>query len=80
LSNADRERLALDRRLLTRLARAHLRQGNVEQACQIGHNSLAVARASETEPSLQDLQQLRTEMRLWEHTAAVREFDAALTV
>jgi transcriptional regulator with XRE-family HTH domain len=72
--------MKIQSRLLTSLARAHLRQGNVEHACQIGHDSLAVALASETEPSLQDLQQLRTEMRPWDHTAAVREFDAALTV
>jgi hypothetical protein len=43
----------------------NLRQRNPDQACQIDDDSLAVALASETEPSLQDFQLLRTEMRPW---------------
>jgi hypothetical protein len=67
-------------RLLTDLARAHLERGDVEQACQLGHESLAIALASETEMSIDQLRQLRAEMRPWEGSAAVREFDGALAM
>ncbi|HSI93371.1 MAG TPA: hypothetical protein VK925_07705 [Jiangellaceae bacterium] len=72
--------LKIESRLLTSLARAHLQQGDIEQACQIGRESVAVATASETEPSLKDLLALRDEMRPWSDSAAVRDFDAALQV
>jgi tetratricopeptide (TPR) repeat protein len=70
--------LKIESRLLTSLARAHLKQGDIEQACHVGRESVAVAIASETEPSLKDLLALRDEMRPWNDSAAVRDFDAAL--
>jgi hypothetical protein len=65
--------------LLTSLARANLQRGDVEQACQIGHESLAVAVASDTEMSMEQLRRLRDEMRPWDDSAPVRDFDAALS-
>jgi hypothetical protein len=70
--------LKIESRLLTSLARAHLQSGDVERACEVARDSLAVARSSETEPSLQDLLNLREELRPWDNSSAVREFDVAL--
>jgi hypothetical protein len=72
--------LKIKSRLLSSLARAHLHRGDIEQACDIARDSLTVAVATETEPSLQDLLALRTEMQAWHDTSAVHEFDAALQV
>lgn len=70
--------LKIQSRLLTSLARAHLEQGDIERACQLARDSLAVARASETEPSLQDVMTLRDELRPWDDSTAVQDLDAAL--
>ena len=70
--------LKIKSRLLTSLARAHLDQGDIEQACDIARDSLAVALATETDASLRDLLALRDEMRPWDATTSVREFEAAL--
>ena len=71
--------LKIQSRLLTSLARAHLRQGDIDQACQLARDSLAVARASETESSLNDVIALRDELRPWEQSVAVQDLDAALS-
>jgi tetratricopeptide (TPR) repeat protein len=70
--------LKIKSRLLTSLARAHLQQGDVDRACQVARDSLAVARSSETEPSLQDLLTFRDELRPWDDTSPVHDFDEAL--
>lgn len=70
--------LKIKSRLLTSLARAHLDRGDIERACEIARDSLAVALATETDASVRDLLSLRDEMRRWDQTEAVREFDAAL--
>jgi transcriptional regulator with XRE-family HTH domain len=70
--------LKIESRLLTSLARAHVRQGDVDRACHVAVESLAIARASETSPSLRDVQALRDELAPWDGCAAVRELDAAL--
>jgi tetratricopeptide (TPR) repeat protein len=70
--------LKIESRLLTSLARAHARQGDVDRACHVATESLAIARASETAPSLRDLRSLRDELAPWAGSAAVRELDSAL--
>jgi hypothetical protein len=70
--------LKIKSRLMTSLARAHLDRGDIEQACDIARDSLAVALATETDASLRDLLSLRDEMRPWDHTEAVRSFEAVL--
>jgi len=70
--------LKIESRLLTGLARAHAGQGDVERACHVARDSLAVATASETAPSLRDLHRLRAELRAWDGCAPVQELDAAL--
>ena len=70
--------LKIQSRLLTNLARAHARQGDLDRACDVALESLAIARASETSPSLRDVQALRDELAPWDGCAPVRELDAAL--
>jgi hypothetical protein len=70
--------LKIQSRLLTSLARAHAGQGDVDGACHLALESLAIARASETRPSLRDVQALRDELAPWDGCRALCELDAAL--
>jgi hypothetical protein len=48
-------------RLLSALATAHVRQGNVDEACRIGADALALADRQQVAPNLQDVRRLRVD-------------------
>jgi hypothetical protein len=66
-------------RLLTALATAHMRQGNIEEACQLGADALGLA-TQEVAPNLQDVRKLRIELEPWRDSAPVRRLDERLAL
>ena len=65
-------------RLLSALATAHLREGNVDEACRIGADALALADRQQVTTNLQDVRRLRLDLEPWRGTQAVRELDQQL--
>jgi hypothetical protein len=60
-------------RLLSALATAHVREGNVDEACHIGADALTLAERQQVAPNLQDVRRLRLDLEPWRDTQAVRE-------
>jgi hypothetical protein len=58
LASLDPEAMKTRPRLLTALATAHVRQGDIEEACQLGTDALALATQQEVAPNLQDVRKL----------------------
>ncbi|MFL6189773.1 MAG: hypothetical protein ACJ75E_07965, partial [Actinomycetes bacterium] len=48
-------------RLLAALATAHVRQGNIDEACRLGSEALDLAARQQVAPNLQDVRRLRME-------------------
>lgn len=65
-------------RLLTSLAKAHVRHGNIDQAVDIALRSLDVAVRTGTASSYDDVIRLRPDLDRWAHTDPVQRLDAAL--
>jgi hypothetical protein len=65
-------------RLLAALATAHVREGNVDEACRIGADALVLAGRQQVAPNLQDVRRLRLDLEPWRDTQAVRELDEQL--
>lgn len=63
-------------RLLTKLAQAHLRQGNIERACELAIDSLDIAR--DTSASVDDIRSLRHDLNPWVGAEALDRLDARL--
>lgn len=80
LASLDPEALKTRPRLLTALATSHVRQGNIEQACQLGADALALATRQEVGPNLQDVRKLRLELEPWRDSRPVRTLDEQLAL
>ncbi len=65
-------------RLLTSLAKAHIRHGNIDEAAEIALQSLDVALQTDTASSYDDIVRLRPELDNWAHTKTVQRLDSAL--
>jgi hypothetical protein len=51
--------------LMAALATAHVRQGNIDQACRLGSEALDLAARQQVAPTLQDVRRLRLELEPW---------------
>jgi tetratricopeptide (TPR) repeat protein len=65
-------------RLLTALATAHVQQGDVDRACELGAEALGIAAQQEVQTNLQDVRKLRLELEPWRNSQAVKDFDERL--
>jgi ATP/maltotriose-dependent transcriptional regulator MalT len=80
LASLDPEVIKTRPRLMAALATAHVRQGNIDQACRLGSEALDLATRQQVAPNLQDVRRLRVELGPWRKTRAVRELDDQLTL
>jgi hypothetical protein len=78
LGSLDPEMVKIRPRLLSALATAHVREGNVDEACRIGADALALADRQQVATNLQDVRRLRLDLEPWRDTQAVRELDEQL--
>jgi hypothetical protein len=60
------------------LATAHAHEGNIDEACRIGVDALALADRQQVTINLQDVRRLRLDLEPWRDTQAVRELDEQL--
>jgi tetratricopeptide (TPR) repeat protein len=65
-------------RLLNALATAHVQQGDVDRACELGTEALGMAVQQEVQPNLQDVRKLRLDLEPWRDSQAVKDFDEQL--
>jgi tetratricopeptide (TPR) repeat protein len=65
-------------RLLSALGTAHVQQGDVDRACELGVEALGLAARQEVQPNLQDVRKLRLDLEPWRHSQAVKDFDEHL--
>jgi Tetratricopeptide repeat len=78
LGSLDLEMVKIRPRLLSALATAHVREGNIDEACRIGADALALADRQQVTTNLQDVRRLRLDLEPWRDTQAVREPDEQL--
>jgi tetratricopeptide (TPR) repeat protein len=78
LGSLDPEVVKIRPRLLSALATAHVREGNIDEACRIGADALALADRQQVTTNLQDVRRLRLDLEPWRDTQAVRELDEQL--
>jgi transcriptional regulator with XRE-family HTH domain len=78
LGSLEPEMVKTRPRLLSALATAHVQQGNVDEACRIGADALALADRQQVTTNLQDVRRLRLDLEPWRNTQAVRELDEQL--
>jgi len=78
LGSLDPEMVKTRPRLLSALATAHIQQGNIDEACRISADALALADRQQVTINLQDVRRLRLDLEPWRHTEAVRELDEQL--
>lgn len=60
------------------LATAHVHEGNLDEACRIGADALALADRQQAMTNVQDVRRLRLDLEPWRDTQAVRELDEQL--
>jgi tetratricopeptide (TPR) repeat protein len=65
-------------RLLAALATAHVQQGDVDRACELGVEALGIAAQQEVQPNLQDVRKLRLDLEPWRDSEAVKDLDEQL--
>jgi hypothetical protein len=80
LASLDPEVIKTRPRLMAALATAHVRQGNIDQACRLGSEALDLAARQQVAPNLQDVRRLRMELEPWRKMRAVRELDDQLAL
>jgi hypothetical protein len=80
LGSLDPEVVKTRPRLLAALATAHVRQGNIDEACRLGADALALAERQQVTPNLQDVRRLRLDLEPWRNSQAVRELDEQLAL
>jgi hypothetical protein len=83
LGAPEPEMVKIRPRLLAALATAHVREGNIDEACRIGADALALADRQQVTTNLQDVRRLRLDLEPWRDTHAVKELDeqlAAITI
>lgn len=78
LGSLDPEMVKIRPRLLSALATAHVHEGNIDEACRIGSDALALADRQQVTTNLQDVRRLRLDLEPWRDTQAVRELDDQL--
>jgi transcriptional regulator with XRE-family HTH domain/tetratricopeptide (TPR) repeat protein len=78
LSSLDPEVVKTRPRLLSALATAQVRQGNIDEACRLGIDALGLAAQQQVGPNLQDVRKLRLELQPWRDSRAVKELDEQL--
>ena len=78
LRSLDREVVKTRPRLLAALATAQVRQGNIDEACQLGSDALTLAARQQVGPNLQDVRKPRVELEPWRNSRAVKELDEQL--
>ena len=78
LRSLDPEVVKTRPRLLAALATAQVRQGNIDEACQLGSDALTLAARQQVGPNLQDVRKLRVELEPWRDSYAVKELDEQL--
>jgi transcriptional regulator with XRE-family HTH domain len=80
LGSLDPAMVKIRPRLLSALATAHVHEGNVDEACRIGSEALALADRQQVTTNLQDVRRLRLDLELWRDTQAVRKLDEQLAL
>ena len=65
-------------RLLAALATAHVQQGDVDRACELGAEALGIAAQQEVQTNLRDVRKLRLDLEPWRDSQAVKDFDEQL--
>jgi len=80
LGSLDPEMVKIRPRLLSALATAHVHEGNIDEACRIGADALALADRQQVTTNLQDVRRLRLDLEPWHDTQAVRELDERLAL
>ena len=65
-------------RLLTNLALAHVRRGEIDQAVSIALRSLQIARRTDTADSLRDVRKISTALDPWRDSDPVKALDRAI--
>ena len=78
LASLDPEVVKTRPRLMAALATAHVRQGNIDEACRIGSDALELAERQQVSTNIQDVRRLRLDLQPWRDTRAVRELDELL--
>jgi hypothetical protein len=78
LGSLDPEMVKTRPRLLSALATAHVHEGNVDEACRLGADALALADRQQVTINLQDVRRLRLDLEPWRDTQPVRELDEQL--
>lgn len=78
LTSLDPSAVKTRPRLLTALATAHVQHGDVDEACHLGIEALALAAQQQVQPNLQDVRKVRLELEPWRDAQAVQEFDERL--
>jgi tetratricopeptide (TPR) repeat protein len=78
LASLDPSAVKTRPRLLTALATAHVQQGDVDRACELGAEALGIAAQQEVQPNLQDVRKLRLDLEPWRNSQAVKDFDERL--
>jgi hypothetical protein len=67
-------------RLMAALATAHVRQGNIDEACRLGSQALDLAARQQVAPNLQDVRRLRLDLEPWHKAQAVKDLDEQLAL
>jgi tetratricopeptide (TPR) repeat protein len=80
LASLDPEVIKTRPRLMAALATAHVRQGNIDEACRLGAEALDLAARQQVAPNLQDVRRLRLDLEPWRKTQAVKELDEQLAL
>jgi hypothetical protein len=80
LASLDPEVIKTRPRLMAALATAHVRQGNIDEACRLGSEALDLAARQQVAPNLQDVRRLRLDLEPWRKTRAVKELDEQLAL
>jgi ATP/maltotriose-dependent transcriptional regulator MalT len=80
LSSLDPEVVKTRPRLLSALATAEVRRGNIDEACRLGIDAFELAAQQQVGPNLQDVRKLRFELEPWRDGRAVKELDERLAM
>jgi hypothetical protein len=78
LASLDPSMVKTRPRLLAALAVAHVQQGDVDRACELGAEALGIAAQQEVQPNLQDVRKLRLDLEPWRDSQAVKDLDEQL--
>ncbi len=80
LSSLSEDRIRDRAKYLVHLASIYARQGEIETACQMAGEALAVAVETGSVRAKEQIEKLRMQLDSWKETRAVRDFDHQLTL